>query len=90
MQIAQKNDCAMKDTKNSSINVKTGMTIITDSEMSKKLFERLKLMTADERENICKKKIIMSDLDSNVSESRKIKNIEVRIYVEVMQVRCNK
>lgn len=46
----------MKDTKNSSINVKTGMTIINDSETEKKLLERLRLVTADGREKICKKK----------------------------------
>lgn len=56
MQISQRNDCATKDTKNSSINVKTGTTIVTDSEMGKKLLERLRLVTADRREKICKKK----------------------------------
>lgn len=72
MQIAQRNDCEMKDTKNSSINVKTGMTIINDSETEKKLLERLRLVTADGREKICKKKKIMSDIDSNVSVVLKI------------------
>lgn len=62
----------MKDTKNSSINVKTGMIIVTDSEMGKKLLERLRLVTADRREKICKKKKIMSDIDSNVSVLLKI------------------